>query len=88
VSEKNPIRAITVAAYNLVDEDRLYQQSFFNKEIQENLEMNKKLDGIRKKYGFGVLKKAIELDETFTCDAKIDDGFVPFDKENGVKDDE
>lgn len=81
ISTTNPIRAVTVATYLLSPEDYSSQISVFNQDAQKYLEINKKLDAIRKKYGYSSLKKAIELDDTFVCDSKeIDDGFLPFDK--------
>lgn len=86
VSTTNPVRAVTVTTYLLSSEDFSSQISVFNQEAQKYLEINKKLDQIRKKYGYSSLKKAIELDDTFVCDSKeIDDDFLPFDKHKDNK---
>ena len=86
ISEGNPIRQITVATYDFVEEETIHQNTIFDSKEYKNLITNKKLDKIRQKYGFGVLKKAIELDDVFICDAKeIDDDFLPFDKSKNVR---
>ncbi len=65
VSEDNPIRTITVGVYGLSPEKILTQDCFFMTDEERHSVINKKLDGIRGKYGYSILKKAIELDDTF-----------------------
>ena len=81
ISEKNPLRAVTLSTHDFISEEHLSQYSIFNSDTIRYLEINKKLDNIRKKYGYSVLKKAIEIDDCFVCDAKeIEEGFIPFNK--------
>ena len=57
------------------------QRTIFDGRSQKELVVNKKLDVLRQKYGFNVLKKAVELDDTFICDSKeVDEDFLPFNK--------
>lgn len=68
ISKDNPLRTITVCVYNLTKGDEIIQDSLFNSDTKKSAEVNRKLDTIRNKYGYSILKKAIELEETFKCD--------------------
>ena len=68
ISKDNPLRTITVCVYNLTKGDEIIQNSLFNSDTKKSAEVNRKLDTIRNKYGYSILKKAIELEETFKCD--------------------
>ena len=73
ISEDNPIRTVTVGVYGLAPEKTTMQDSIFLTDEEKHSVINKKLDGIRDKYGYSILKKAIELDDTFVCEYdKID----------------
>lgn len=80
----NPLRMITVGTYNLVNGLYDLQLNLFESDEEKTCCLNSKLDGLRNKYGYGVLKRAIEINPDFTCDTReIEDGYVPFDKRNG-----
>ena len=50
-------------------------------DIGKNSRMEKSIDDIRKKYGFGALRRGITMGTVFTCDAKeVEEDFIPFDK--------
>lgn len=86
VSEGRPVRALTAGVYNLMSSSNFAQSGFFDRENIAKTEINRRLDNLRKKYGFGILKRAIELDPEFSCDAReIDSGFVPFDRKHTDK---
>lgn len=81
ITEGNPLRQVTVATYDLAPEETVAQRTIFDGRSQKELVVNKKLDVLRQKYGFNVLKKAVELDDTFICDSKeVDEDFLPFNK--------
>jgi DNA polymerase-4 len=83
----NPLRMITVGTYNLVEGEYGFQTTLFDEYNEKNDSLNDKLDGLRVKYGYGVLKRAIEINPDFTCDThEIEDGYVPFDRHNGDDD--
>lgn len=63
ISEENPIRTITVGVYNLKDENSVYRDMFAEEEAEKHSVINKKMDTLRHKYGFSILKRAIELDD-------------------------
>lgn len=83
----NPLRMITVGTYNLVEGEYGFQTTLFDEYNEKNDSLNDKLDGLRVKYGYGVLKRAIEINPDFTCDThEIEDGYVPFNRHNGDDD--
>ncbi len=87
--EDLPLRAITVGTYGLKSVDYGQQLNFYDDTFQKNINIDEKLDKIRDKYGFGILKRAIEINPLFQCDTKeIEDGFLPFDKSKNNLDDE
>lgn len=76
-----PIRAITVGTYKLTPISCDVQMTMFDDEIVKNKLIDKQVDKLRSKYGYSILKRAIEISEHFSCDAReIEDGFLPFDK--------
>jgi DNA polymerase-4 len=80
-SENPPVRSITVGTYKLIPKDSYEQASLFDEEINKNSLIDERVDKLRNKYGFDILKRGIEMDEIYSCDAReIDDGFLPFDK--------
>lgn len=77
----SPLRMLTVGTYNLVNGDLAYQNSFFEERTIKVNPVNEKLDALRSKYGYGILKRAIEINPGFACDAReAEDGYVPFDR--------
>jgi len=80
----NPLRMITIGTYNLVNGAHEVQMNLFETDEEKGDELNDSLDKLRYKYGYGVLKRAIEINPDFTCDThEIEDGYVPFDRHNG-----
>lgn len=80
-SEHPPLRMITVGTYKLVQKDSFAQSSIFDDDNQKESLIDKKIDKLRSRYGYGILKRGIEMNETFSCDAReIEEGFLPFDK--------
>lgn len=76
-----PLRMITVGTYNLIGEKESVQSSFFQSDEDKKEKINDRLDALRKKYGYGILKRAIEINPDFSCDAReAEDGYVPFDR--------
>lgn len=86
--EKNlPLRSITVGTYGLLPVDADCQLSIYDQEMQKNKNIDKKVDKLRDKYGYSIVKRAIEMNGTFNCDAReIEDGFLPFDKSRNTVD--
>lgn len=79
-SQNKPVRTITVTAINLLSSgENVSMEDYEAKNKEKNVE--DKVDGLRKKYGYGVLTRGINLDTVFTCDAKeIEKDYIPFDK--------
>ncbi len=79
-SQNKPIRTITVTAINLLSSgENVSIEDWEVKNKEKNIE--DKVDGLRKKYGYGVLTRGINLDSVFTCDAKeVEEDYIPFDK--------
>lgn len=83
--ENKPLRMITVGTYNLIEDKESVQASFFEDESDKKDKINNRIDGLRNKYGYGILKRAIEISPGFPCNAKeTEDGYIPFDK-NSIK---
>lgn len=75
-----PLRTVTVAVGGLKNAEEL-PQTLFDNEIQKNSKLESSIDGLRKKYGFGVLKRGITVNPVFSCDAReVEDEFVAFGK--------
>lgn len=82
-----PLRSITVGTYGLLRVESDYQLSIYDQELQKNKNIDKKLDKLRGKYGYSILKRAIEMNGAYNCDAReIEDGFLPFDKSRNIID--
>ncbi len=82
-----PLRMITVGTYGLVNGDLTYQNSFFEERNVTINPVSEKLDALRSKYGYNILKRAIEINPGFTCDAsETEDGYVPFDRRGNTED--
>lgn len=80
------LRLITVGTYDLVSGEELYQSSFFDLTDERDLTINERLDNLRRKYGYGILKRAVEINPDFSCDSReAEDGYVPFDR-RGIED--
>ena len=76
-----PIRTITVNVFKLSHAGDYVQFSFLNDDTQKSDKLNKSIDKLREKFGYGVLQRALNVHSVFVCDSKeIDEDFVPFDK--------
>lgn len=76
-----PIRTITVNVFKLSHSGDYVQFSFLNDDTQKSEKLNKSIDKLREKFGYGVLQRALNVDSVYVCDSKeMDDDFVPFDK--------
>lgn len=84
----HPIRMITVGTYGLVQPgQKEVQSSFFDEPDNRGDQIHKKLDGLRKKYGYDILKRGVEINPAFQVDLKdVEDGYIPFDRNNAKKD--
>ena len=83
--ENPPLRMITVGTYKLVSKDTLAQSSIFDNQSQREKEIDKKVDKLRDRYGFDIVKRGVEMNQAYTCDAReIDDSFLPFDKSRNI----
>ncbi|MDD4316549.1 MAG: DNA polymerase IV [Clostridia bacterium] len=79
-SSRPPLRTITVAAGGLKSRENV-QQSLFDEEIYKNSKLESSIDELRRKYGFGVLRRGVTINSVFSCDAReIEDEFIPFGK--------
>ncbi len=77
LSVSAPLRTITVTAIDLVAEDEIFDDNMSNKED----DVEKKVDVLRDKYGYGVLKRGVNIGTIFTCDNKeAEDDYIPFDR--------
>lgn len=77
-----PLRTVTVNTSNLLNSDAVVQESLFSFETpNKNEEIDKKIDVLRSKYGFNILKRGITINSDFVADAKeVEEDFIPFDK--------
>ena len=83
-----PIRMVTVGTYELKKpvEERV-QTSLFDEQEEKTGPINEKLDGLRKKYGYGILMRGVEINSP-GINAKDLDGYIPFDRNNARKGDD
>lgn len=77
---QSPLRTVTVSVSNLLSAAEFMQETFLDSGGKKrNIEKN--IDVLRKKYGFGVLKRAVTIGTVFIADSReIDDDFIPFEK--------
>jgi DNA polymerase-4 len=76
-----PLRTITVSAFGLRPAGNYVQTTLFDEDPGKNTRLEERVDVLRKKYGFGVLRRGVNLDTIFTCDDReAEDEFLPFDK--------
>lgn len=85
--ENPPLRTITVGTYKLLPKNELCQTSIFDNNLNKNIMIDERIDRLRIRYGFNVLKRGIEMNDAFTCDVReIEDDFLPFDKAKNTPD--
>lgn len=77
------LRTITVCAFKLSRSGDYVQQSFFEVDTQKDDALGKAVDKLRAKYGFNVLKRAVNVGTLFDCDMREEDDYMPFDESNG-----
>ena len=73
-----PVRMLSVSVYNLTKRDEGLQTNMF--ENNKYSQMEHSVDKIRERYGYGILKRGILLENTFLCDnmKPFDDDEIPF----------
>jgi len=87
-TEKPPLRMITVGTYKLIRKDEYAQASLFDDENTKNTKIDERIDKLRTRYGYDIVKRGIVLNDSYACDAKeVTDGYLPFDKTKNVTDD-
>lgn len=64
------IRGITVGTYALQPQDDYVQDCFFNTVKEKNIKINDKIGSLREKYGFGIVKRAIQISPGFSCNPR------------------
>lgn len=74
-----PLRTITLTVSGLSGADEFTQGSFFETDNEKAEKLGKSIDNLRKKYGFGVLKRGVNMDSSDSVSPR-DEGFLPFDK--------
>lgn len=80
-----PLRTITVTAYHLLSDTSVMHGMLFEETKESKVE--KSVDVLRNKYGYGILKRGINMGTVFNCDAReVDDDFIPFEKFTGKED--
>lgn len=72
-----PLRAITVGAIRLGSSAEM-QLSIFDPQDDRQSKLDKSIDSIRDKYGYGAVKRGILLDDELTVNLHDDDDFRPF----------
>lgn len=76
-----PLRTITVNVFKLSMEGDSFQGIFWENDSHKKENLDKTIDKLRQKFGYGVLQRALNVETVFTADSKeIDDDFLPFDK--------
>ena len=77
-SAKKPLRTITLTVSGLSGAGDAMQGSLFEAEAERKEKLGRSIDNLRKKYGFGVLKRALNVSDD---DRRgTDDGYIPFDR--------
>jgi len=82
LSDDAPLRTITVSTFHLKRSGNFVQVSLFDDEDPaKDKRLDESVDNLRKKYGYGVLRRGVNLGTIFTCDDReAEDEFLPFNK--------
>lgn len=81
IKHPNPLRLLSVTAFDLSKGDEVMQMSLFDDERTQKLRrLDKSVDEIRQKYGYNALKSALLLEYPFVTDGLEDSDFLPFKK--------
>ena len=67
-SRFRPVRTVTISAIRLSGEDEGMQMSIFGEENEKASNLDKAVDKIRQKYGYGAVSRGIVLSNSFLCD--------------------
>lgn len=80
-SYMRPLRSITVCVFKLSGAGDYAQSSLFETDDSRNAALDRRIDKLRSKFGYNVVKRALNLNTVFSCDSReADDEFLPFDK--------
>ena len=80
-SSMRPLRTITVCVFKLSGSGDYAQYSFFEPDDRRDAELDRRIDKLRSKFGYNVVKRALNVNTVFSCDSReADDEFLPFDK--------
>lgn len=80
-----PLRTITVTTYDLLSDTSVMHGLLYEESKESKVE--KSVDVLRNKYGYGILKRGINMGTVFNCDAReVEDDFIPFEKFTGKDD--
>lgn len=80
---KPPLRTITIGVYALREAGEYVQTDFFEspEDAEKKARIGKKIDKLRDKYGFNVIRRGINVGTIFQCDGReAEDGYKPFDR--------
>ncbi len=76
-----PLRMVTISAYGLVSGGEYVQTDIFASEGEKKSKLDISVDRLRKKYGYGILRRGVTIETIFSCDSReAEDDFLPFDK--------
>lgn len=81
-----PLRTITISVSKLYSSGDLIQGSLFDEDDSKNSKLDKSIDNLRTRFGFGVVKRGVNLDNE-NSPKTDDDDFLPFDRRGGRPDD-
>lgn len=80
-SFKIPLRTVTISAFNLCECGSFVQSNMFDEDPDKDKRLDERVDNLRKKYGYGVLRRGVTIGTIFTCDDReAEDDFLPFNK--------
>lgn len=75
-----PLRAVSVTVYDLNGEGDAVQLGMFDESAEKEHRLGKTLDIIRSRYGYGSIRSASVIGNSYLCDSLVDSEFIPFDK--------
>ena len=64
------IRGITIGTYLLKSQNEYFQDCFFVENKKKTNKIDDKIGSLREKYGFGIVKRAIQINPGFSCSPK------------------
>lgn len=78
-----PLRTVTIGVHALREAGEYVQTDFFESPLdaEKKARIGMKIDKLRDKYGFNVIRRGINVGTIFQCDGKdAEDGYKPFDR--------